>query len=162
LNPITHSDAFELMLKVKSRAEEISDADRQRLDAHLSDCADCSTQQESLGETLRDIRTSSFSITASPQLVRATQLRLRTRAWELRQQQENLRPLWISCVLAFVWAAVSMPFLWQGFEWLGHSQKLPDVVWQTGFIIMNLMPIAAVGTIAITTGLQGKLQKRAY
>src|SRR5690349_4506656 len=98
---MNHSDAFELMLKVKSRVENVSDADRQRLDAHLSDCADCSAQQESLGETLIDIRTSSFSITASPHLVRTTQLRVRARASELRQQQENLRPLWISCVLAF-------------------------------------------------------------
>src|SRR5262249_6587319 len=146
----------------KARAENVSDDDRRRLDAHLSECADCSAQQDAIGEAVRDIRTSSFSITASPNLVRATQLRVRERAWELRQQQENLRPLWISCVLAFAWAVVSMPFLWQGFEWLGRSERLPDLVWQTGFVVMSLMPIAAVGTIAIANGLQGKLQKRAY
>jgi hypothetical protein len=89
-------------------------------------------------------------------------LRVRARAWELRQQQNNLRPLWISCVLAFTWAVVSMPFLWQGFEWLGRNQRLPEIVWQTGFVIMSLMPIAAVGTIAIANGLHGKLQKRTF
>jgi hypothetical protein len=162
LNNKQHHDAFDLMLKVKARAENVSDDERRRLDAHLTECTDCSAQQDAIGEAVRDIRTSSFSITASPQLVRATQLRVRARAWELRQQQQNLRPLWISCVLAFAWAIVSMPFLWQGFEWLGRSEKLPDVIWQTGFVIMSLMPIAAVGTIALANGLQGKLQKRAY
>jgi hypothetical protein len=54
-----------------------------------------------------------------------------------------------------------MPFLWQGFEWLGRTNKMPDVIWQTGFVIMALMPIAAVGTIALANGLQGKFHKRA-
>jgi hypothetical protein len=155
-----HSDAFDLMLKAKARAEELSDDQRQRLDSHLSECSDCSAQHDALSEAVSDIRTSSFSITASPNLVRTTQLRVRARAWELRQQKNTMRPLSLSCLLAFAWALVSMPFLWQGFEWLGRANKLPDVLWQTGFVIMALMPIAAVGTIALASGLQGKFQKR--
>jgi len=97
------------MLKVKARTEELSDEQRQRLDSHLSECDDCSVQQDALSDTIRDIRTSSFSITASSNLVRATQVRVRARAWELRQQKNTMRPLSLSCLLAFAWALVSIP-----------------------------------------------------
>jgi hypothetical protein len=161
-----HERALELMIELKaswSSSVESAEFESQRewLNAHLADCANCAEQKDGLTQAVRDMRMSSYSIMASQNLVRSTQLRVRARAWELRQQKDNLRPLWISCVLAFAWALLSMPFLWQGFEWLGHYEKMPDVVWQTGFVVMTLMPIAAVGTIAIAQGMQGKFQKRA-
>ncbi|MCU1286829.1 MAG: hypothetical protein JWO13_3179 [Acidobacteriales bacterium] len=163
-SPESHVQALELMLELKANftEEESQEVGSQRewLASHLNGCADCTVQHETILQAAADMRMAAFSMTANPQLVRATQLRVRARAMEMRQQQNNLRPLWISCVLACAWAVISVPFLYQGFEWLGHNANMPSIVWQTCFVIMTLMPIAAVGTIAISNGLQGKFQKR--
>src|SRR3954470_658617 len=93
---------------------------------------------------------------ANPAMVRATQMRVRARAAEMRLQQETMRPLWISSALALAWAVLSMPLLWQGFAWLGRVNHVPDLVWQTGFVIIALTPLTAVGTIGLASRLHDK------
>lgn len=149
-----HSRVREIMLQ--SRAERgCRTADEENLlQSHLAACAACALQMEAIQTSLREVQAVSVSIAASSALVRSTQLRVRARARELKKQDEFMQPLWIAAVLAFLWAGGSMPFLWQGFQWLGHSNNLPGMVWVSGFVVMSLMPAAAVGTIALARNQQ--------
>lgn len=139
---------------VIARGLEISDRDSEFLQSHIASCPSCFEQSQTINSAVNEMRS---AITyANPSMVRATQMRVRARAAELRQQQETLRPLWISSALALGWAMVSMPLLWQGFSWLGHTIHMPELVWQTGFGIMALAPITAVGTIGLASKFHNK------
>ena len=132
-----------------ARGLELSERDSGFLQRHLATCPGCSDQSQLINNTVHVMR--SDVVYAYPAMVRATQMRVRARAAEMRQQQEAMRPLWISSALALGWAVVSMPLLWQGFAWFGGINHLPDLVWQTGFSVMALAPLAAVGTVGLAS-----------
>jgi anti-sigma factor RsiW len=140
--------ALEFLL---ARASELAEKDANFLSSHLTSCPSCSEQSTKIENLVREMRNDVFY--ARPSMVRATQMRVRERAEEMRHQRESMRPLWISSALALGWAVLSMPLLWQGFAWLGHTTHIPDIVWQSGFGIMALTPITAVGTIGIASRL---------
>lgn len=144
-----HARAQEIMLQSRSERACRTAQQEHLLQSHLGECSDCAQQMESIQTSLAEVQAVSASIAASSLLVRSTQLRVRARARELQKQQELMQPLWIAAMLAFLWAGGSMPFLWQGFQWLGHNNNLPDMIWVSGFLIMSLMPAAAVGTVAL-------------
>jgi hypothetical protein len=145
-----HGEVQEIMLQSRSERMRRTVEQEELLQSHLSGCAECAQQMEMIQSSLREVQAVSASIAASSTLVRSTQLRVRARAREMRKQQEFMQPLWMAALLAFLWAGASMPFLWQGFQWLGKNNNLPDTMWISGFILMTLMPAAAVGTIALT------------
>lgn len=147
--PNVHAAAQEIMLQSRAERRERTAEQEHFLQTHVAECAACAAQMEAIQTSLREVQAVSASIAASSTLVRSTQLRVRARARELKKQQEFMQPLWIAAVLAFLWAGASMPFLWQGFEWLGRNNNLPDMVWVSGFLVMSLMPAAAVSTIAL-------------
>jgi len=155
-----HSDAFDLMLKVKARTEELSDEQRQRLDSHLSECDDCSVQQDALSDTIRDIRTSSFSITASSNLVRATQVRVRARAWDSGSRKTR-------CVRSRSHACWLLPGALVSIPSSGRDSSGLDT--RTNFLRYLANRIRDHGADAhrrrgnyrLANGLQGKFHKRA-
>jgi hypothetical protein len=67
----------------------------------------------------------------------------------LQQEQEQMWPVWISSIVACMWAIVSVPFVWQGYEWLGHHADLPTFLWQTLAVATWLMPAGALTTLAL-------------
>lgn len=148
---LTHDRAMDLLV---ARDAQLSEQEEQFLQTHLSECEPCSGQSEAIKNVTREMRGS--SVYANPTMVRATQMRVRARAAELRQQQETARPLWISSALALGWAVVSMPVLWQGFAWLGHTTRMPDLLWQSGFGVMALSPLTAVATIGLASRFHNK------
>lgn len=143
--------ALELLLQ---RDMERADKDSDFLQSHMAACSSCSERSTAIKDAVHEMRND--VVYANPAMVRATQMRLRARAEEMRRQRESMRPLWISSALALGWAVLSMPLLWQGFAWLGHTVHIPDIVWQSGFGIMALSPITAVGTIGIASRFQNK------
>lgn len=145
-----HHEVREIMLQSRSERMHRTAEQEALLESHLPGCADCAQQMEMIQTSLREVQAVSASIAASSTLVRSTQLRVRARAREMRKQQEFMQPLWIAAMLAFLWAGASMPFLWEGFQWLGKNNNLPEMMWVSGFIIMSLMPAAAVSTIALS------------
>ena len=130
-----------------ARGLEMSDHDSGFLQCHLASCTSCAEQSLIINNAVHDMRND--VVYAQPAMVRATQLRVRARAAELRSQQETMRPLWIASSLALVWAFVSMPLMWQGFAWMGHTLHTPDYVWQTTFGFLALAPLTAIGTIGV-------------
>jgi predicted anti-sigma-YlaC factor YlaD len=128
-----------------ARGLDISDRDSDLLQTHLACCSSCCEQSLAINRAVSEMR--GDVVYAQPAMVRATQLRVRARAAELERQQEMMRPLWIASALALVWALVSMPLLWQGFAWMGHTTHIPDLMWQTAFGFMALAPVTAVSAI---------------
>ena len=137
-----------------TRGVDISDRDSDFLQSHVAACPACSEQSQTINNAVHDMRND--IVYANPVMVRATQMRVRERAAEMRQQRETMRPLWLASALALGWAVVSMPLLWQGFAWFGGANHVPDLVWQTGFTVMALAPITAVGTIGLASRLRHK------
>jgi hypothetical protein len=39
----------------------------------------------------------------------------------------------------------SASLVWRACEWIGYEARLPDIVWQAGFALWWLAPVAAVG-----------------
>lgn len=146
-----HDRAVDMMI---ARTTRLSAEENTFLEGHLSSCPPCTERFQEIQNAVREMHND--IVYANPSMVRATQIRVRERAEQLRRQQETMRPLWISSALALGWAVVSMPLLWQGFAWLGHITHSPDVVWQTGFAVMALAPITAVGTIGLASRFHNK------
>ncbi|HUS19963.1 MAG TPA: hypothetical protein VMZ25_09955 [Terriglobales bacterium] len=144
-----HVEVQEIMLQSRAERWRRTAEQESLLESHLAECAECSLQMQAIQVSLSEVQAVSASIAASSTLVRSTQLRVRARARAMKKQEEFMRPLWFAALLAFLWAGASMPFLWQGFAWLGKNNNLPDMMWVSGFVIMSLMPAAAVGTIAL-------------
>ena len=149
-----HARVQEIMLQSRAERWHRTAEQESLLQGHLAECAGCARHMEGIQTSLREVQAVSASIAAGATLVRSTQLRVRARARELQKQEEFMQPLWIAAVFAFLWAGGSMPFLYQGFQWLGHSSNLPGMVWVSGFLVMSLMPAAAVGTIALARNQQ--------
>jgi len=145
-----HKTAEHLLAGLK--VEGISSAERKWLEAHLGSCARCAEYAAAVERAVASVR--SVSIPPNPTLVRATQFRVRLRAQELREQESRMRGLWISCAFSWVLGALSAPLLWWGFQWVGRHMVLPDLVWQTAFVLWWVMPAAVAA--AVLAGLRAR------
>jgi hypothetical protein len=142
-----HARAHELLLDRK--AGVIGEKELSWLDAHLSRCAGCSAHAASMDEAIHDLQTASREVTATHQLVRATQMRVRERAVEMEAQRERMSPLAIAVSIASVWALGSIPLTWQGFQMLASSLHLSTAVWQGAAIFTSIAPAALITAVGI-------------
>jgi len=142
-----HQQAQEL---IACRSDGLTGPQQTWLQAHLASCEGCREYATAAEDLVRALR--SVPITADRSLVRATQLRARVRAQELQQQQTRYRLIAISCVLVTLSTALTTPVLWQGFAWLGAQVRLPDLVWQAGFITFWIAPALAVAVLFAARG----------
>jgi len=145
MNPDVHERAGQLLDAL--HVEDISDAERTWLDAHLGECPACQARAQATQRALQTLRSGVVSV--DPALVGKTQARVRLRARELRENQVRMRALWISCALSWVLGVASAPLVWQAFEWIGLHAALPKLVWESAFALWWLLPAAvAAGLIA--------------
>ena len=142
-------------LLAASKVEGISPAEQEWLETHLESCVPCNEYTAALERAVASLR--SVRIPLDPALVRATQFRVRLRAHELREQESRMQGLWISCALSWVLGALSAPLLWWGFQWVGRHIALPDLAWQTAFVLWWVMPAAAAA--AVLAGLRARAAK---
>jgi anti-sigma factor RsiW len=134
-------------LVAAARVEGISDAEQAWLEAHVQECAPCSEYASSLERTIGGVR--SLAAPPDPALVEATRQRVHLRARELREHEARTRALWLSCGLSWILGAFSAPLVWQGLEWIGQHIALPDLVWQTAFVLWWFVPAAVVGAVFV-------------
>ncbi len=142
----THDEARELI----ALGEGLSDAQQAWLRAHLDGCEACRDYAEAANGVVRALR--SLPLAADSRLVRATQMRVRIRARELRQRRERLVLVVSSCALVAISSALTTPLVWQGFEWLGRWSQLPNPVWQVGFVMFWVAPTVAAGVLFLAHG----------
>jgi anti-sigma factor RsiW len=136
------------LISADARRTELS-SDYSRLEDHLTACENCAEESASMIELARELRGTQSAVTATNHLVRSTQMRVRERALQLREREERLSPLWISCTIASMWALISIPFLWEGFAWLGGHGRVANVIWQSGFVVAWLMPFGLAAALLL-------------
>jgi predicted anti-sigma-YlaC factor YlaD len=140
MNPQDHERASRLI--DAWHVEGIQAQEREWLDAHLAECAECRARALTNERALQLLR--SVTVRADPALVSVTQARVRLRARELRENQVRMRALWISCALSWVLGVASAPLVWRTFQWVGLHAALPNLVWKTAFALWWLLPPGAV------------------
>ncbi len=145
MNESIHERAERLI--AESRVEGISPAEQEWLNGHLDECVPCAALAESTDRAVRSLR--SVSVHVDPALINRTRLSVFLRARELRERRVQMLPLWISCALSWVLGVVSAPYVWRGFEWIGHRVGAPDLMWQMAFVLWWTLP--AVAVVAIVT-----------
>jgi anti-sigma factor RsiW len=129
-----------------ARVEGISTGDRQWLDAHLADCAECSKEAASVSIAVDSLR--ALSVSAPAAVVRRTSLAVHQRAVERRSKQETAAPLWIAAATSSVWTLLTTPLVWAAFAWFGTLIHVPDTVWQIVFLMWWFMPASVVAAVA--------------
>jgi predicted anti-sigma-YlaC factor YlaD len=145
-----HERARELVALAGANDKDLSDGQQTWLRAHLQECAACRDYAEAAGRVVRALR--SQPLAADSALVRATQMRVRSRAFELQRQQERLWVIWVCCVAVTLGTAFTTAVLWRGFAWMGQQALLPGPVWQIGLVALGLMPAIVAGILLMARG----------
>ena len=125
-------------------------ADQAWLRAHLKQCEACRHYAEGANEVIRTL--CSLPLAADSRLVRATQMRVRSRAVELQHQQERLWVISVCCVAVTLGTGFTTAVLWRGFAWMGQQVQLPGPVWQIGLVALGLMPAIVTGILLLARG----------
>jgi predicted anti-sigma-YlaC factor YlaD len=120
------------------------------LQAHLQACAECREYEMAAGQVVRALR--SQPLAAGSSLVGRTQMRVRLRAQELRQQQERMWLVCICCVFVGLSAAVTTSFFWRAFAWAGSWAGVEDWVWKAGFAFFWIVPALVVSALLVARG----------
>jgi len=141
-----HDEARELI----ALGESLSDAQQTWLRAHLQECVACHDHAEAAGRVVRALR--SQPLAADSALVRATQMRVRSRALELRQQQERIWLVCLSCLFVGISAAITTPLFWRAFAWMGAWAGVSSWVWQAGFTFFWISPALVVSALLLARG----------
>ena len=122
------------------------EVERAWLQTHLRACESCRDYAEATGRVIRSVR--SVPIAAGPALVRETQMRVRQRARQLREERERLWLVGMSCFLVGVSTAITVPLLWRAFHWIGQWTEMSPPVWEAAFVLFAIAP-ALVGSVLL-------------
>jgi len=144
MNPESHERARRLI--TKAQVEGIGVDERDWLDDHLASCPECLSAADVLTAAVQSLR--SFSLPATPELVRQTRLTVRVRAEQLRDARRRSAPLWIATAVSSISMILSTSYVWQAFGWLGRVGHIPAVVWQVGFLMWWFLPATVLGAAA--------------
>jgi len=118
---------------------------------HLQECHSCQEYAEAVSQIPSALHSISFA--ADADLVRSTQLKVRARAEQLRQERERLRLVWLSCLLLALSGATTTHLLWKGFNWIGELTQAPGPVWQLGFAVFWIAPALVISVVLIARGI---------
>jgi predicted anti-sigma-YlaC factor YlaD len=118
--------------------------------AHLQECTACRDYEEAAGRAVRALR--SQPLAADAALVRATQMRVRARALELRQKQERFWLVCLSCSFVGISAAITTPLFWRAFAWMGVWAGVSSWVWQAGFAFFWIAPALVASALLLARG----------
>jgi hypothetical protein len=140
-----HKRAQQLI--AKERVEEISQAERELLAAHLRECESCAEFARQTDQALRGLRTAAISVPND--LASRTQFRVRLRAMELREREPRRRLLWFACAASWIFGIASAPYVWRLFEWFGQLTGMPKLVWEIGFGLWWTIPAVFAAVVLL-------------
>jgi predicted anti-sigma-YlaC factor YlaD len=141
-----HDQARELI----ALGEGLSNAQQDRVRAHLDECETCRHYAEAADRLVRDLR--SLPIAADSRLVRATQMRVRFHASRLRETRERMWLVGMACLGVGLSATLTIPFLWRLFAWMGARAGVSSWVWQAGFTFFWIAPALVVSALLLARG----------
>lgn len=142
-----HEQAREL---IAAGAQDLPAEQQGWLRRHLRECAECRDYTEAAGRVVDALR--GQPLAADSALVEATQLRVRSRALELRQRQQRTWLVCLSCLLVGLSATITTPLLWGAFAWLGSWAGVASWVWQASFTVFWMAPALAVSLFLLAHG----------
>ena len=128
-----------------ARVEGISAADREWLDRHLLACPDCMSVCEESDRAIRSLR--AVPVPVPPELAARTRMRVYLRLQEKHERRRGAWAMWAVCGVSWAAGIASSPYIWRGFEWVGHQAGLPPLVWKMGVVMWWAAPalLAAAG-----------------
>jgi predicted anti-sigma-YlaC factor YlaD len=129
---------------------DLTDEQQKSLRNHLAECASCQTFADAVGQTATALR--SMPLAADARLVRATQMRVRFHAARLRETRERMWLVGMACVGVGISAAITAPFLWKLFAWMGAWAGIANPVWQAGFVFFWIVPALVVSILLLARG----------
>ena len=131
MTPDLHSAARDLV--AREQVEGISSSEREWLDQHLAGCPECREVAAATTRALQSLK--AFSVPLPPALASRTQLRLYLRVLDTQERRHGAWVLWAASAVSWAVGIASSPYVWRGFEWLGHRAGLPALVWRAGFAL---------------------------
>src|SRR5690349_7443615 len=118
---------------VAERVESISDADRDWLEQHLTDCDECSTEASRLSAAIQAFR--AVPMTASSDLVLLASSMVLQRARQKHTAHREFVPVWIATAVSAASMAYTSPYVWSALMWIGRLSHTPEIFWKTGFLM---------------------------
>jgi predicted anti-sigma-YlaC factor YlaD len=140
-----HVRAEELI--AQDRVEGLPQKERDWLDAHLRECAQCSEAARQTANALKALR--SVAIALPRGLTDRTKFRVQLRAQELQEREPKRMWLWIVCAMSWGLGVASAPYVWQAFEWVGRFTGAPKLVIEFGFGLWWMIPALFAAAIVL-------------
>ena len=145
MNGDRHAAAREQMLR--KLAEGWSREEELLLEAHLAECEACAREQAALGGAVSALR--AMRIELPRNLAGRTQMRVRMRAEELREQGPASRLVWAVAAVSWIFGLATAPLVWRGFAWLGEHTGAPRLLLQFGFVLWWAMPALLAAAVVL-------------
>lgn len=147
-----HAEAVRLIWK--DRVEGLSPAEREALDRHLASCPDCAGCAAASDDLFRELRAAPVSLPAD--LAARTQVRVYLRARERQSAPTAGWGLWLSFGLSWAVGVASAPWVWRGFDWVGHWAGIPALLVKMSFALWWAVPaLLTAGILLLERGSQG-------
>jgi hypothetical protein len=124
----------------------LSAENRAWLATHLHECGECSAAVPVTNAALAALRDTGVELPRG--LASRTQMRVRLRAAELRDERPATRVAWVVAAISWAAGAATAPWVWRGFAWLGEHAGVPKPVWEIGFVLWWIVPaLFAAGAV---------------
>ena len=127
--------------------EGLSQEEERLLAAHLAECEPCGREEAALGAALSALR--SLHIDLPRNLAGRTQMRIRMRAEELREQGPASRLIWAVAAVSWIFGLATAPWVWRAFAWLGDQTGAPKLLLQFGFVLWWAMPALLAAAVVL-------------
>ena len=131
-------------------ASDRSSADHVWLESHLEVCESCRAFGQDASDVVRALR--AIPVAADCSLVATTQMRVRLRARELRQREERMWVVAVSCVLVTLTAGLTNLACWRGFAWLVERTDISAATWPVAFVALWIVPALAASVLLLAQG----------
>jgi len=131
-------------------AGQLPSADHAWLESHLEACESCRAFAQDASDVVRALR--AIPVAADRSLVTATQMRVRVRAREMRQREERMWLVGVSCVAVTLTAGFTNLACWRGFTWLVERSHVSVATWPVAFVALWIVPALAASVLLLAQG----------
>ena len=122
----------------RALVEGISLEERQWLEAHVRECAECGRYADLSARAVRALDW--FALELDPAAALRVENLVRSRAEETRSAETRAKSLWIGTAAAIFLTFAGSAVMWRPLAWLASQWNLPSPVWQIGFAAFWWLP----------------------
>ncbi len=122
----------------RSLVEGISLEDRQWLDAHVGQCAECGRYADVSARAVRALDWFAFELDTAAAL-RVEDV-IRSRAEAMKSAEKHAKSVWIGTAAAIFLTFTGSAVTWRPLAWLANEWNLSSRAWQAVFVAFWLLP----------------------